>query len=251
MPDQDKTVGELAGRAAETTEEPLYKYVESPGQNETARQLAEYIIMTFKPHERPVVIMWREVMNGFNLKSNPEFTGILKADNRYTHESWLQYGPKVVVILESKYKITVVKVGNLIRKVADHGHYPGVSKRYTPERYKKCLCGPHAPTFGLVCFPKGSDIDHPLVVEAAERRCKSGTSHLKNSKFALDKANDYKVMSNHIHDTIERNMVPPIKAAFMDKYPLFPRELDAIPAEEPLEQIPEDLDETDHEEIGS
>src|SRR5208337_446321 len=111
-------------------------------------QIADHITGAYKPHEKPIILMWRETMNGFNLSLNPDYP-VWCRDDQSVHKHWKQWGQDVVSILREQHKLTAVNVSRVIRERRDHGDPPDRDKRRTDAWYRSCLSSAFHMTFGV------------------------------------------------------------------------------------------------------
>jgi hypothetical protein len=190
----------------------------------TILKIVDHIIEVYKPLKAPILLMWRETINGFNL-SLSENSPVWSRDDGSVHEHWKRFGPGVVRELDHKYHLTVVKVSRSIRKRLDHGQTPDRDdKRRTDEWYRGCLPGPNAEVMGIVLFPKGQQEDHPLVFYDRDRREKMQANGFENSVKSTERAKDCGTLSDDAVNEIHGHVIPVVKRALEDKYPLFSKQ---------------------------
>jgi hypothetical protein len=201
-------------------------------------QIADHIIEQYKPQSGPVVLMWREVMNAFHLKLNPD-SPVWVRDDQSVHDHWKRYGPGVVKILKDR-RFTVVKVSRAIRGLVGHGRQPDRGGRRTDQAYKDCLPSASNMVFGIVVFPRDTQEDHPLIVESRDRRCKRDATSLTNGVDSVRDANDLGNLSDGTCEEIIDGTHAVVQKAFTaEKYPLFKGMAALPPAEsKPLESRP-------------
>lgn len=193
----------------------------------TIERIVDYIIITFKPHENPCVLMWRETMNGFNREQSENYP-LWVRDDKTVHESWKRFGPGVVSILNRKYKLTVVKVGARIRKYTRHGGLPDRDdKCRTDAYYRSCLPSSDAPVFGFVSFPRDIQQDHPLIVASLDRRGRATSTSLENHVVAVNTANDLGTLSAKEKEKNLGHVEAVVHRALEDRYPLFPKKIES------------------------
>lgn len=188
-----------------------------PRQNEIDRY-ADHIIETYKPFDAPIVLMWREIHNGFHLLLNPESPTWLRDDAR-VHEEWKRCGPGIVKIF--RRRATVVPVNRRIRDQVKHGQAPDRSGKRTDEFYRGCIPSSSAPTFGMVIFPRDTQEDHPLILKSRESRAKCAATGLTNAMDVVRDTNDLGNMSDPETDRIISIAKEKTIEAFRDRYPLF------------------------------
>lgn len=186
------------------------------------RNLADHVIEVYAPHETPCVLMWRETVNRFlraTAPGSPEY----RRDDKFLHEHWKRYGPGVCRELEERYKVTVVRINKLIRKLVDHGGEPKLGGRRDRDvtGYRRCLPHSAAPTFGIACFPRDVHKDHPLVVAKLERRGQAAANGLLNATVSIDRAQGYGVLTDESGEKIRDHMKPIVRKAIENRYPLF------------------------------
>jgi hypothetical protein len=182
-------------------------------------QIADHIMTEYKPKTGPVVLMWREVMNGFHLKLNSDFPTWTRDDKR-VHTDWKRNGPDVVRILRH-YGLTVVKVNSKIRDLVKHGSPPDRGGKRTDARYRDCLPSSAHMVLGIVVFPRDTQTDHPLILKSNERRCRAMTSGLTNAIGEVRTANDLGVLSSEAQAEIIGDSQKIVRRAFDDnRYPL-------------------------------
>jgi len=186
---------------------------------ETVRRMVDHILETYRPLDGPIVLMWREVMNGFYAGPNWDE---LRRDCEATHRHWKRYGTIVAREL-TKRKLTVVKVSAKIRDAIKHGGRPdrSDSERRNDKAYREYLPSSSNPVAGIVLFPKGTQEDHPLIVSSLERRTQSATTGIKNTVIAIDTANGYEVLSDDSREKIIAPCKTTVQEVFEDKQPLF------------------------------
>lgn len=194
-------------------------------------QIADHILEFYKPHDGPIVLMWRDVMNGFHLKLNPDFP-TWPRDDMNVHYHFKQFGRGVIKILDHR-RFTVVKVGHEIRVLVGHGRPPDRDgKRRTDVAYRNCLPSSSNPAMGIVVFPRDTQEDHPLIVASRERRFSSSTTSMANAISSAQAANDLGNLSDVVRDEMIGSTQAALQKMFIDeRYPLF-RESVALPPAE-------------------
>lgn len=201
-------------------------------KHDTVKAITDHIIEQYKPQDVPIVLMWKETMNGFNLKLN-EKSPVWNRDDRGVHEHWKRYGSGVVKALQER-KLTVVKVNRNIRDLVKHGTEPKRSGKRTDERYCLCLPSPSNMTLGIVVFPRGAHQDHPLIVASRDHRAKAAANGVINAVDSVRAANDLGNLSEGKRDEITVTTRSTIDKKFNEvKYPLFDMPAAAPPLELP------------------
>ena len=194
-------------------------------KSKVAVLIAEFIIETLKPHERPVLILWRELMNAFNAQDGGGKTPWVR-DDRSVHEHLKKFGPLVFRHLERHYKLTVVKVGRAIRQKLNHGQSPDRGGSRTDAFYIGCLSSSSNKTMGFVAFPREIQTDHPLIAWSGKRRMKASCSQVVNVLDWVDRANDFRTLSDGTAQEIRGLTGPMIHHVVDQRYPLFPEAID-------------------------
>jgi hypothetical protein len=202
----------------------LKKKHRSTPKTVTEMAIVDHIVETYGPTKAPLVLMWRETMNNFNQKNWPRCP-VWTRDDRACHEHWKKFGPGVVRELERRYKLTVVKVSGRIRDLVKHQAAPDRSGKRTDAAYRECLPNSAEMTRGIVCFPRETQQDHPLIIADRDRRLRSSATGFGNASSAVDTANDLGVLSDDARREMRGHVIPTVERAISEnKYPLFPRE---------------------------
>lgn len=188
----------------------------------TIASLTDHIIETYRPHESPCVLMWREIVNSFNRTNWPDCP-LWTRDDRASHEHWKKFGPGVISELRRRHHLTVVKVSGKIRDLVRHGAPPDRGGRRTDIAYRKCLPCAAEMVRGIVVFPRDSQQDHPLIVASLDRRGRASATGLQNAIVAIDTANDCGVLSLESRDEIRGRVGTVARQALEESHPLFPR----------------------------
>ncbi len=171
--------------------------------------IVDHIIETYRPHEIPVVLMWKEIYNSHVTKNFPGARTYSRS-NSIVEAHWKMYSTEVMRELESRYGLTIVKVNDRVRKVAQHGKEPKrVNKNQNDAAYKACIPCSGNKAMGFVSFPKNTLMDHPLIKETMILGSKGASTFALNNKLKLDKANGRGTLSDECREEIMNEIVIP------------------------------------------
>ncbi len=185
-------------------------------------KIVDHIIEKYKPQESAIVLMWREVMTGFDLQASPDSLPRFPRDGDDVHRHWNQFGRPTARALHKQYRLTVVKVSRLIRDLVGHGRAPDLSTKKNDAAYERCLPSSSAPVLGIVVFPRDTSQDHPLIVLSKARRAQSAGTAVRNSIMDVRDTNDLGCLSGEKTTQIVAATQKTVSLAFNDdRYPLF------------------------------
>jgi hypothetical protein len=195
------------------------------------RGITDFIIETYSPQNKPIVLMWREIMAAYTRKNWADAPlSVWTRDSSAVHQHCKTYCPEVVKELESQYRLTVVKVNRHVRQMVAHGGNPKVDKvnpdpskttKLEPSQWRKCIPHPRAMAFGIVCFPRDQFADHPLVIAKLGRRVMAAANGFRNSIGNIDTANGLGVLSDDSRESIKAKVIPVVRQAIEESHPLF------------------------------
>ncbi len=195
---------------------------------DTVLQIADHVLSEFTLLTRPCIFMWRELINSFNLKLS-ENSAIWTRDDSIVHGHFKQFGDEVVKLLRREHKLTVIKVNANIRKYFKHTDPPKQDVRCrNADFFRSCIPTPYARTFGIVLFPRESDVDHPLIVNSLERRAKTTANGMETAVASVDNINDLGNLSDPARQSIRSQVRVVVVRAMEDKHPLFPRTIKEV-----------------------
>lgn len=205
---------------------------------EISAEIVEYIVETFRPRERPVVVFWKETINAYRAKCG-ETRFRLHGDGLATRQDFRKYGPAVIALLRGRYKLTVATVGADARSKVKHGHPP--DRWHPPEDWagdadkaaemrarddkgwRDVLARACNPAAGMALFPREKYTDHPLVVGSLDRNARAGASHARNAVLAVDTACGLGTLSEPVGNAIRDGVIKVARQIIEDPHPLFPR----------------------------
>jgi hypothetical protein len=167
--------------------------------------------------------MWRELVNNFNLALSANVP-VWTRDDKSVHQHFKRFGDDVVRLLRRQHELSVFKVNANVRKYLKHGDAPSQdNRRRTADFYRSCIPSPSAKTFGIVIFPRDTDVDHPLIVASLGRRGKITANSLETAVANVDTANDLGNLSWTKRQEIRGQVNDVVGRALKEKHPLFPR----------------------------
>ena len=187
----------------------------------TVGRLVDHGIETYKPHKAPIVLMWREYRNGYNL-SQSDNADVWTQDNGSVHEDWKRYGRNVIRQMAHRYKLTIVPVNSRVRQYLKHGGTPDCDDRCrTSEWYKSCLPSSSHKCLGFIAFPPRTQEDHPAILAAKAKGKQFAGSVVENYIVGVDTANGHGTLSDQAREEIYHDLGTRIRHVMEDKHPLF------------------------------
>lgn len=181
---------------------------------ETASRITEFVLSNYDLLVQPRVLMWRELINEYTTSHN-EFAETWRQDCKQSHDHWLKYGKIVSRSLQAN-GITTIPVGATIRQFLKHGDRPLRDDRRDDDFYRRSIPGPHSPTRGIVCFPRDTFQDHPLIIAKLKGRCTSAASGVRNAIEAVEVAEERGVLSSESRQGIAERVVPDLAPALVN-----------------------------------
>lgn len=166
-----------------------------------ARSLVDAMIYQHSIRTIPRVLFWRNLV----IEVFPHKADEWRRDCNEVREHLNRHFGFVRVMLEVEGVLSL-KVSGEIKKWINHGETPYRDDNRNDGFYCDCIPASSRPAVGIVCFPKNTCEDHPLVVATLKRRGSEAANRFVNQVDTLSTFRDNGIVSQDIAGRIGGSM---------------------------------------------